>query len=448
MVNKELIKNAVASRREEMFTALDYIWQNPETGYKEWKTSEFMAEKFREMGYVLTMAGNIPGFYTEIDTGRTGPTVGIFSELDCVISPNHPCADKETGYVHACGHHAQSAAMLGIAYALTQKEILNELSGKIRLIVVPAEELLEIDYRESLREKGIIKYFGGKVEFLYRGYLDGVDMAFMIHTGGGKSDFHLPSGCNGCITKSIEYKGKAAHAGGSPDEGINALYAASMGLQAVNSLRETFRDDDHIRFHPVMTYGGGAVNVIPDRAVLESYVRGADIEQFTKVNKKVNRALAASAAAIGAKVVLKDRPGYMPLKPDKIMANTMLDVCVELIGEKGIEDEGFDTGCTDMGDISCVMPAIHPYGCGAVGAGHGADYYIDNKEDACTLSATVQVALVCRLLENGAEIAKKVVENSNPLFKHKEDYFRVLDSLELNKDAVIYNEDGTVTLSF
>ena len=141
-------------------------------------------------------------------------------------------------------------------------------------------------------------------------------MAFMFHTSGGKHRFYANKGSNGCVVKRINYKGIASHAGGSPHEGVNALYAANLGMQAINTLRETFRDSDHIRVHPIITKGGTAVNAIPSDVRMESYVRGADMKAISEVNRKVNRALAAAAASIGANVILSDRPGYTPLIND------------------------------------------------------------------------------------------------------------------------------------
>ena len=238
---KKLIA-AVEKHRDLIFEAERHIWENPETGYKEFKTDEYLAKGFENLGYEITRAEGITGFYTVIDTTRPGPEVLILAELDSVICPSHPDADKVTGAVHACGHHAQCAALLGIAAALKEPGALQEMCGRIRLCAVPAEELLEIEYRTKLKEEGKIKYFGGKTEFLSRGYFDGVDLAFMVHTS---SKFLLNGGMVGCLAKKIVYKGVSAHAGGSPWSGVNALYAANCGINAVNAIRETFKDSEH-----------------------------------------------------------------------------------------------------------------------------------------------------------------------------------------------------------
>ena len=444
------LKEMVASQRELMFAAERHIWKHPETGYREWKTHEYLAAEYRKLGYELVEAGNIPGFYTDIDTGKPGPKLLIMGELDSLIVSTHPECDPETGYVHACGHHAQSAALLGIAAALKQPGALDGMSGSIRLMAVPAEELIEIGYRASLREQGIIKYFGGKVEFMYRGFMDDCDIARLVHTSNSEhKGIGVGVGNNGCLTKNINYEGVSAHAGGAPHLGVNALYAANLGLNAVNALRETFQEKDYIRFHPVITKGGGAVNAIPNDVRVESYVRGASIEAIVSANNRINRALASSAAAMGANVHLQDFPGYCPLYNDKNLYQLTVDVVKEGFGEEWIqEDTKWGTGCTDMGDISCVMPTVQPYCSGACGMGHGSDYGINDPETALVVSAQYQVLMAEALLSNNAEMAQKVIKEADLVYPDKKDYFAAVDKIFLDKKAVTQNEDGTITLDF
>jgi len=257
--------------KDLILDAQNFIWAHPETGYREWETSKYMEDAFRKLGYELTLPGDIPGFYTVVDTGRPGPELLIFGELDALLCSEHPQAVN--GRVHCCGHSAQCAALLGIAAALKEPGALDGLCGRIRLCAVPAEELIERDYRDRLKEKGTIRYYGGKTEFMYRGYFQGVDLAFMVHTSNGES-FACNRAAVGIIAKKMIFKGKSAHAGGAPWQGNNALYAATQGLSAANALRETFQEADYIRFHPVINKGGGAVNAIPDQVIVESYVRG------------------------------------------------------------------------------------------------------------------------------------------------------------------------------
>lgn len=434
------IISAVESYRDMILDAERYIWRNPETGYREYKTSAFMEQKFSELGYSLTKAEGITGFFTTVDTGREGPVVLVLAELDSVICPTHPDADKVTGAVHACGHNAQCAAMLGIAAALKDEKVLESLCGRIKLCVVPAEELLEIEYRSELKKEGKIKYFGGKCEFLHRGYFDDVDMALMVHTAGG---FAVMRGANGCLAKNIIYKGVAAHAGGSPEHGRNALYAANCGLNAINAIRETFRDSDHVRVHPIITHGGDIVNAIPETVRLESYVRGKSFEAIYENNIKVNRALTGAALSIGTNIEIIDISGYSPLNNDLGLMKVSRDAALLLDPDVNFYfgEDATDTGSTDMGDISCVMPVVHPYGPGSRGKGHGNNYEIHDPEAACVKSAEWQLVMLKLLLEDGATRAKEIIDGFKPRFSSKEEFLSYQDSLNISGDRIIYSED-------
>nr|MBQ4320090.1 amidohydrolase [Clostridia bacterium] len=440
---------AVDARRDMICEAGIWLWKHPETGYREWETSKYLAEQYEKLGYKVNLVGNIPGFICELDTGRPGPTVMVFSELDSLICFEHPECNPVTGAVHACGHSAQGAALLGVAAALKEEGALDGMCGKIKFAIVPAEELIETGFREGLRKQGIIKYFGGKVEFLYRGLLDDVDITFMIHTSAGEK-MSINKGNNGCIVKNIAYKGVASHAGGSPHAGVNALYASTIGLNAINALRETFIDGEHIRVHPIITKGGDAVNAIPNDVTLESYVRGATVESIMKNNKKINRALAGSAASMGANVALCDRPGYMPLINDKNLNALMAKAMQSVVGEENVViSDSWGTGCTDMGDMSAVLPSIHPHCPGASGTGHGNNYVISNPDKAYLDSAKAQIGLLRMLLENDAAEAKRVIAEKDVRYKTFADYFKALDELTLDREAaVIYKEDGNAELNF
>ena len=441
---------AVDKHAQRALDALDFLWKNPETGYREWKGHAYLKAEFEKLGYKLTEAGNIPGFYADVDTGRPGPTVAVMGEMDSLICATHPEADPETGYIHACGHCCQAAGLLGLAAALTEPGILDGWSGKIRLMAVPAEELIEVEFREELRKKGIIKYFGGKVEFMYRGFLDGVDMAFMIHNGSGLGSHagSIIKGSNGCMPKTITFHGKASHAGGSPHKGINALYAANQALSAVNALRETFRDADCIRFHPIITGGGTVVNAIPDTVTVETYVRGATMDSILENNEKINRAIAGSAAAIGAGVTICDRPGYSPRVQDMgmmLVAREAMEACLETVDW---DPERWSKGSTDMGDVSMVMPVVHPGLGGVCGILHGKDFQVDDPDTACVDMAKVELLMLDILLRGDARRAKEIKENFEPTFPSIPAFLAAIDQLDMDKEAVIYHENGNVTLDY
>lgn len=437
---------AVEKHRQLILDAHDYIWSNPETGYREVKTSKYLEQQFENLGYDLVKANNIPGFYTVVDTGREGPEILILGELDSLICPDHPESDPETGAVHCCGHSAQSAALLGIAAALKEPGLLDGLCGRIRLCAVPAEELIEIEYRSELKKNGIIKYYGGKPEFLSRGYFDGVDIAFMVHTTSGDK-FVARLGSVGCVSKRVIYKGVSAHAGGAPWSGCNALYAATLGLSAINSIRETFKERDMIRVHPIITQGGGAVNAIPDKVIIESYVRGSSFEAIRETNERVNRALCGAALSLGANIEIQDCAGYAPLTNDHGMISLAEDAAKEIPEIPFKYSDARGSGSTDMGDLSVLMPVIHPYAPGAVGTSHGTDYRIEKPELACVTSAKWQLYMLNLLLCEDGKRAKEIIDNFTPQFASKEEYFDYIDKFNSEGDRITYCEgNATVKL--
>ena len=438
------LQKAVEKHQKLILDAERWLWAHPETGYKDWESAKYMTDAFESLGYDLTQAGDIPGFYTVIDTGKPGPNVLILAELDSVICPTHPECNPETGAVHACGHHAQGAALIGVAAALSEPGIVDKFSGKIMLCSVPAEELLEIEFRQGLKEKGIIKYFGGKPEFMRRGYFDDIDVAFMVHTS---TKFWVRNGSVGCMAKKVTYKGKAAHAGGSPHLGKNALYAAMNGLNAINSIRETFQEADIVRVHPIITDGGQMVNAIPATATIESYVRSASFDGMKSANKRVNQALCGAALSLNNNVDITDFPGYAPLINNEEMIDVATEAAKLMIPHQEFErDYQIGSGSTDMGDISAVMPVVHPYSGGRVGTSHGADNYTVDPVSACVDSAKWQLGMLYLLCENEGERAFNIKKSYNAPFASIKEYLDFMDSIEDSGDRITYNDDGTATV--
>ena len=445
------IKGLVEKHTDLILKTERDLWKIPEVGYKEFKTDAYMKAAFRKLGYELTEAEGITGFYTVVDTGRKGPTVLVLAELDALYCADHPECDKETKAVHACGHNAQMSAILGLAAALKEKGALDGLSGKIKLCLVPAEEGIDVDFRMSLIKKGVISFASGKQEFLARGFFDDVDVAFMVHTKKTNNTnylFSITKGHNGLIRKRVIIKGKAAHAGAHPDGGINALNAAALVISAVNNLRETFKESDFVRYHPIMTKGGEAVNAVPAEVIMESYVRAATTEAIVSANNRINRAISAAAAANGCSVLISDIAGSEPLNEDKRLSALCLDTFKEIGGDDCYFDDTatWAASSTDMGDISVNFPAIHPYAYGAKGTIHGNDFYIAEPIKACVNAAILELSLINRLLENDALKAKEIKANFKPVFPSIKEYVAFKKSQTQERETVISNADGSITI--
>ncbi len=447
---QQWIAQAVDKHRAMILEAERWLWAHPQTGYTEWEAHQYLKERFESLGYSLTLAGNIPGFYADVDTGVPGPKLCIMGELDALDIANHP--ESVNGMTHCCGHHGQGAALLGIAAALKEPGALEGMSGSIRLMAVPAEEMIQLAFREQLRKKGVIRYLGGKVEFMARGYFDGVDLAMMVHGAvmGEEADFSCELGNNGCLAKTIRFKGRSSHAGGAPHLGVNAQYAAMLGLEACNALRETFQDKDTVRFHPILMGANCAVNIIPDEMKIESYVRANNIEAMKRENQKINRALAGAALAMGAGVELSDRPGYSPEYHDPEMMQLVERCCADLVGAGRVafDYSARSTGSSDFGDLTCVMPGIQFYSAGASGTGHGTDYAITDPERLCVNAAKAQLLAADALLCGGADQAQRIVSGYKPQYPSIPAYLAAIDQLFLEKDAVVYDEAGNARVDY
>jgi len=427
---RENLSGCIEANKDEIIDIGETIYRTPETGFKEFKTAAFVMEKLDAWGIPYASIEEYPGIKVTVDTGRDGPGLAVVGELDAIICREHPDSDKETGAVHACGHNAQIAAMMGALKGLLDAGAFEHLSGKLHFIAVPAEEYIEIAYRMELREKGVIRYLGGKPELLRRGFFDDVDLCISIHSSSNPNRKIAPgSTLNGCVVKNIKYVGKPSHAGSTPHLGINALYAANLGLSAINAIRETFREEEYIRVHPIITKGGDIVNVIPGDVRIETFVRGKTLKDMLAASIRVDRALSGAAMAVGARVIIEDLPGYLPASYDSNLRDIAMDVGRTLAGDSDVSVDGHDTGSTDWGDLSSLMPVLETYIGGISGTGHGADYAIADPDVAYVLAAKYLACMAAELMSNGAEKAMDVLSKFTPLFDSRQAYFETADRL-------------------
>lgn len=432
---KSIVCQEIDRRSEEIIGVAQTILENPEPGFREVKTSRLVGEKFSELGIPYRDGLALTGVKGIVQGESDGPTVGVLGELDSLIVPDHPKADPQTGAAHACGHHAQIGMLIGVAAAITGSGVLPSLTGRVAFIAVPAEEYIEIEFRESLRRDKKLSFLGGKPELIRLGEFDDIDMAMITHTGPLRKGKRLGLGgtSNGTVAKQIQFIGKGAHAGGSPHQGINALNAAMIALSAIHAQRETFKDVDTIRVHPIITKGGEAVNIVPADVHMETFVRGKTLEAIKDANEKVDRALRAGALAVGGKVRITTLPGYLPMANDRNLQEVYKANATTVVGKgKVIPGGRHGTGSTDMGDVSHIMPAIHPFAGGATGISHGNDYLIEDYQLAVINPAKAMAMTVVDLLADGAVKAKEVLAKFKPRMT-KQEYLNTMESL-LNEE--------------
>lgn len=417
---------AVDRQRAAIIDLGEQIWAHPETGFKEYQTAQLAADFFKHLGMPCRTGLALTGVRAELQGGRPGPTIALLGELDGIILSEHPAADPRTGAVHACGHHAQIAGLLGAALALNQPRILSQLAGRIVFMAVPAEEYLEMDFRRQLVRDGKIHFLGGKQELIRLGLFDDVDMAMMIHTGEGRKAT-LRSTMNGFVSQFVSFIGRAAHAGGSPHHGINALNAATLALQAIHAQRETFQDEDHVRVHPVLRKAGESVSTVPGRVDLEAMVRAKTLAAVLDAAGKTRRAYHAGALAVGGKVVIESLSGYLPLHDCAPLADVFKNNVGGFVDGGNISCLGHLASSTDMGDVTQIMPAIHPGLGGAAGRAHAADFRVVDPDLAYLAPGKVLAMCVIDLLGGDARAATQIIRDHTPLLSRRE-YAELLQS--------------------
>lgn len=429
---KQKVCDAIDKRAEDIMSFGTSVFDEPELGYKETKTSAKVQEAMDKLGIPYTTGWAITGVKGRLKGKNSKRTVAVMGELDSIVCRRHPSADPITGAAHCCGHFIQISDMLGVAMALKDAGAMDYLGGDVVFFAVPSEECIEIEYRKKLMDEGKIHFFGGKQEIILQGGFDDIDAAMEMHaysTDDPEGNIILNGGMSGFITKLIKYHGKAAHAAGQPHLGINALNACMLGIMGVNALRETFQEKDHVRFHPIITSGGDLVNVVPDLVRMESYVRAASADAMKFYNDRINRALRAGADAIGATCEIKDMPGYLPMEQDKALGKICEANADAIFGKDHVDtNPPFNAGSTDVGDICNLMPCIHPHvGC-VHGALHSAEFELFQKQAAYIKTTKVMAMTVIDLLYNNAAGLEDILKDYKPRMT-KEQYLAYMDSL-------------------
>ena len=372
MIARETLKKqvceAIDQRRQRIIGVGEAIMDAPELGFKETATARRVQKIFDEAGLPYQTDLALTGVKAVLRGKHPGPTVALMGELDALVVPEHPRADPETGAAHACGHNAQIAGLMGAALGLTSAGVAEHLAGNVVFFAVPAEEYVEIDYRVGLVKARELTFLCGKAELIELGHFDDVDMALMIHSMSSDATevtAGLHVSFNGFLAKNIRFVGRAAHAGVAPEEGINALNAAQLAISAIHAQRETFRDEDHVRVHPIITKGGDLVNIVPHEVRLETYVRARTTTAMFDAARKVDRALRGAAMTLGCQVEIETVPGNLPLRNNDQLAALFAQNTRSLFGPDAYQECPHRAGSTDAGDLSQMMPLLHPHITGA-----------------------------------------------------------------------------------
>ncbi|KUO49030.1 MAG: hypothetical protein APF76_10405 [Desulfitibacter sp. BRH_c19] len=431
-MNREDIKNEIAIEIDNSFGELkriaELLYNTPELGYKEEKTASLVKQALEKLGIKASEKVALTGFKGVIKGKKPGPKVALLGELDSIICHQHPVADKNTGAAHACGHFAQLVSLLGVATGLKYSGAMDYLAGEVCFMAVPAEEFVDLEYRERLVQNGLIKYKSGKQQAIYEGHFDDIDILLMNHIMPMDYPYSVYAGMtsNTFISKRVTYLGKESHAGAAPHQGVNALNMAMLALNNINSQRETFMEDDKVRVHSIILKGGDAVNVIPDEIVMETVVRGSSVKALQNAVEKVDRCLIAGAIAVGGNIIIKNDAGYLPLVNNQKLMSIYSENMGILIGKDKVCEMGSITASFDFGDITHLKPGLHSFICAAEGNLHTKEFNVADENLAYKESIKGLAFTLVDLLYDDGKIAKEISSNYKS-FMTKECYLKYLE---------------------
>lgn len=427
------ILRTIDDRAEEIIGLAEEFLRMPEIGYKEYKTSEKIKSIFADLGISYTGNLGVTGVKAE-GPRKGGPHIAIIGELDAVVCREHPFADPVTGAAHACGHHAQLAALVGAAIGLIQSGALEELPGRVSFCALPAEEYIDLAYRRTLCDQGLIQQLSGKQEWISRGLFDDVDIAMMVHAHPDtpEATLFVDGKSLGFVEKQIRFLGRTAHAS-TPEKGINALNAAALAILGMHANRERFRDEDQIRVHPIITKGGDVINSVPDDVCMETYVRGVNFDAILKASEDTDRAVHGAAAMVGAQAEVKTKTGYFPLQQSKQLGCVLTDAAADLLPGEAVVYGVDMVGSSDIGDLSHLIPCIQPTVGGFTGTLHGKEFMAADPYAAYVFPAKLLALTTLRLLENNAAEAKRVIQEFIPAMT-KEEYLMFINRKDDKRD--------------
>lgn len=410
--------------KDQIIAFAEDIAVHPEPGYEEFRTAGKTAEVLKNLGYKVTEHLARTGV-KGTKSIKEGPSLTVIGELDAIGCHSHPNANPVTGVAHACGHHAQMAAMIGCAIAMADPDVQECLAGTVNFLAVPAEEYIDADKRARLKKEGI-EFCCGKSEMICTGVFDDTDIALTthVHMVPVEEDFYLGNpACNGYSAERVTVRGKAAHGAIDPWNGVNALSITTSAIQMMGLMRETFREEDHVRLHNVIRKAGDVINSVPDEAIVETKVRAASLDKICEITDMVNRAYAGSAYAFGGKIEMEKLQGYMPIIP-RAADNALIEAADDLgLNYRTVQKGDFNNACTDVGDLSHFVPVVNFTFKGFEGKLHGADFKITDPEKAYILPAKLLALTVYKLLKNGGQEAKKIAKSYTPVF-NKESYIQ------------------------
>jgi amidohydrolase len=330
MSDKPHIDQVLAAAKEfspEIIRIVRTLHAEPEISLQETKAADLLAGILAANGFAVErgLAGMETAFRGTSGSGR--PSIALIAEMDAL-----------PGLGHACGHNIIAAAATGAALVL--RKLLPPGAATVSLFGTPAEEL------------GI-----GKIELINAGCFAGIDFAMMVHPSSRRQ---VIKHFLGLSKIRFTFHGRAAHAAAYPEDGVNALDAVLQTFNAVNAMRQQTRQD--VRVHGIITDGGVAPNIIPAQASCYFYVRADDLQEMERAKERVIACASGAAVATGCRLLTEADPRV--IAPLKILPSfyRLYSQQLELLGlEEAASPADRNKGSSDIGNLSQVVPTIHPH---------------------------------------------------------------------------------------
>jgi len=320
------IKDSIESQREHLIKLSLNIHDNPELGFKEEKASTWLTSYLEDNGFYVErgVAGLTTAFRATY--GQGSPRIVFLAEYDALPKIGH-----------GCGHNIIAASAVGAGVA--SKYIIDQLGGSVVVLGTPAEE-----------------GFGGKIDMVKAGTFKEINVAMMVH----------PNVLNmvtmqalACSPLEVEFFGQAAHAAAQPDRGINALDAMILAFTSINSLRQHIKAES--RIHGIITDGGEAPNIVPAHSAATLFIRALNNDYLDELKDKVLNCFTGASIASGARLEYHwGEKTYSPMKNNMTLAGLFKQNLESLGRHVEAFDPRFGLGSTDMGNVSQVVPSIHP----------------------------------------------------------------------------------------
>ncbi len=325
---KHLLSEEINRVEEQLWSMSDHLYSNPELGNEEFKSMKLLTDFLEENGFELeTGIVNRPtAFKAVFKSQKPGPTIAYLAEYDAL-----------PGVGHGCGHNM--IGTMGVGAGVILSKLINQIGGSIVVLGTPAEETN-----------------GAKVPMSEEGTFADIDAAMILHP----ADQSYESGESLAMDAiQFDYSGKSSHAAASPEKGINALDAVIQLFNGINALREHLPSD--IRIHGIISEGGQAANVVPDKAVAQFYIRAKERSTLDGVVDKVKNIANGAELMTGATLTISN----YELSYDEMITNNALSQAfnknLEVVDSQNLNPAKQGYGSIDMGNVSQVVPAIHPY---------------------------------------------------------------------------------------